>query len=562
MKKESLKLRLVIIGAIIFNVIFWNEKLGVNTILFHTFIVTSVFYLYPSSAKNNLCRILAAAHLVTAAMVMLNNTMLSKLGFSISLLLFVSFSQYVHRSALYAGGSILLNYILSIPNFFNHLKKINSKNISFAGISRPIRMLLIPFMIVMVFIIIYALANAVFSNLASDIIVRVQHWFVTIFYWFPLERFGFFLFGIFVTSGLIFKVRSSYFSDADLKQKDILLRKKHYFKRWKQSPISFLASLITGKASKGILALKNEFLIGSISLILLNILLFVLNILDVKYVWLGFKFNHDLSLSAYVHEGAGMLIFSIILAMLLLLFLFRGNLNFYRKNYWLKLGAYLWIFQNLFLVVSVFVRDYYYISHYGLAYKRIGLLFFLAMVISGLLSVFIKINFTKTIYYLLRLNSGVVIILLVFASTVDWDVTIAKYNLARKSTIPIDVPFILSLSDRTLPIIEKNKDILIKSNIPNGNNYYEYGMNDAITFFETRKKNFLNKQEKYTWLSWNVADAETKKALQPPVTSSLNNIDNHKILNHETDHDQSQMEFSTGSIAFFSCCLFYYYFII
>ena len=167
-------------------------------------------------------------------------------------------------------------------------------------------------------------------------------------------------------------------------------------------------------------------------------------------------------MAAYVHEGAGLLIFSIILAMLLLLLFFRGNLNFYKKNKWLRYGAYLWIFQNLFLVFSVCMRDYYYISHYGLAYKRIGLLFFLAMVLAGLLTVFLKIYYTKTTYYLLRINAWVAILLLVFASTVHWDETIARYNLARKSSIPLDIHFLLSLSDKTLPLIENNKELLEK----------------------------------------------------------------------------------------------------
>lgn len=539
MKNESLKLLLVIIGAIIFNIIFWNEKLGINTILFDVFIVSSIFYLYPASVKNNECRWIATGHFITAAMVLINNTILSKIGFSISLLLFVSFSQYVHRSAIYAGGSVFLNYLLSIPNFLNHLKNINRKSISLSGFLRPIRILFVPFIIVCVFIIIYAFANAVFSNIASNIIIRVQHWFANIFYWFPVDRAFFFLFGVILISGLIFKSRFTYFSDADMKHKDVLHRTKNHLKKWRDSLFSDLASVIVGKTTKGILALKNEFIIGSISLILLNILLLVINILDVKYVWLAFKFSSDVSLSAYVHEGAGVLIFSIILAMLLLLLFFRGNLNFYKKNKWLKYGAYVWIFQNLFLVISVFIRDYYYISHYGLAYKRIGLLFFLAMVISGLLSVFVKINFTRTTYYLLRLNSWVAILLLVIASTVDWDVTIAKYNLARKTTIPIDVPFILSLSDRTLPLLEKNKDVFEKDTI---------GRSPALQLFENRKKMFFKEQQRYTWLSWNVADAETMQALKPAPMSSTRNIYNSRNFNYEIYQYTPELELSIGAL--------------
>lgn len=521
MKKESLKLTMIILGAILFNIIFWNEKLGINTILFDIFIITSVFYLYPTSIKNKTSIWLAVGHLITAAMVLVNNTWLSKIGFSITLLLFVSFSQYIHRSVLYAGGSIISNYILAIPNFFRQFKSVKGKIINLHGLSRPVRMLLIPFILLAVFSMIYAFANAVFLNIASDILTAVQRWIASIFDWFSIARFSFFLLGILVTAGLILKAKSNYFSDADLQQKDSLSRKKNDLKKWRESSFSDLLSVIIGKASKGMLAIKNEFTIGLISLVLLNILLLLINSIDVKYVWLGFTFSKDVSLSAYVHEGAGLLILSIILAMLLLLFFFRGNLNFYKKNKWLRYGAYLWIFQNLFLVVSVFIRDYYYVSHYGLAYKRIGLLFFLAMVIAGLLTVFLKIHFTKTTYYLLRINAWAAIVLLIFATTVHWDYAIAKYNLERKSSIPLDVPFLLSLSDKALPLLEKNKDVFVNDN--HTWIYYkgkEINYN-AVDFYEYRKKDFLAEQKQYTWLSWNAADAYVKQALNTNQLSLL-----------------------------------------
>jgi hypothetical protein len=524
MKSDSLKTTLVITGAMLFNIIFWREKLGVNTVLFDVFIIASVFYLYPSAIKNDSCKGLAFGHLITAAMVLLHNTMLSRIGFSITLLLFVSFSQYIHRSVWYAGGSAILNYVLAIPNLFRHLKSINGRNFNLSGLSRPLRMLLIPFVLLTVFFVIYAFANTIFSNIASDVASAVQDWFANIFHWFSISRFFFFLLGIIITAGIILKVKSNYFSAVDIRQKDDLLRKKHNFKKWRESSYSDLLSAIIGKASTGMLAIKNEFRIGFTSLLLLNILLLFINFLDIKYVWLGFTFSEDVRLSAYVHQGAGLLIFSIILAMLVLLFFFRGNLNFYQGNKSLRYGAYLWIFQNLFLVVSVFIRDYYYISHFGLAYKRLGLLFFLVMVIIGLLTVFAKIHFKKTAYYLLRINAWAAIFLMVAASTVHWDYNIAKYNLEKKSSIPLDVPFLLSLSDKALPLIEKNKDALKEDRHQWLYDVHTYTGINAIGFLEYRKNKFFIEQQHYSWLSWNAADAYVNRQLKTKhKVSSTNN---------------------------------------
>ncbi len=517
MKTGSSKLLLIISGALLFNMIFWNEKLGVNTIIFDVFICTSVFFVFPYSFRNNISKWIFACHLIAGVMVLVQNTVLSKISFSVTLLLFISFSQYIHRSALYAGGSALLNYILVVPNFFRELKKANTIKINLSGWSRLLRMSLIPGIILIIFFIIYSFANTVFSSIASDVTTIIDNWLNHFFDWVSPERFGFFLIGILIVGGMILRSRNTFFSDTDLRQQNNLSRKKTFFKKWRESPFADLLSLITGKAATGTLALKNEFTTGIISLALLNILLLFVNILDLRYVWLDYPYNRNASLSAYVHEGAGLLILSIVLAMLLLLFFFRGNLNFYKKNKWLRYGAYLWIFQNSFLVFSVFMRDYYYISHLGLAYKRIGLLFFLAMVLAGLFTVFLKICFTKTTYFLLRINAWIAILLLVFASLFNFDETIAEYNLARKSLIPVDVPFLLSLSDKTLPLLQENKDVIEAEK--NAFYYKRNRYNSALDLFEFRKNEFLEKQKKYTWLSWNAADAYIKETLYPPHQS-------------------------------------------
>ena len=160
-----------------------------------------------------------------------------------------------------------------------------------------------------------------------------------------------------------------------------------------------------GRFANGVMALRNENTTGIISLVLLNLLLLFINCIDMVYVWFGFQYKNAGNLADYVHEGTGMLIFSIVLAMVVLLFFFRGNLNFYKKNKWLRWGSYVWLLQNMVLVISVLLRDYYYILHDGLAYKRIGVLVFLVLVLFGLVTIFIKIRQIKTSYYLLRVNA-------------------------------------------------------------------------------------------------------------------------------------------------------------
>ncbi len=519
--KPSLKVILGTSGAVLFNLIFWQEKLALNAVFFDVFILWSVFMMYPAAFRLPVMKWLLAAHIITLAAVLFHNTVLSKLAFSITLVLVVVFTQYLHRSVWYAAASALMNYILAPVSFFGNIKLIRYKFFNLSSVGKSLRFVIVPLLLLGLFFGLYNFANIVFKNMIKDIGQAVENYFSRFFEWFSWQRAGFLLLGLFITCGLLLKSSVNYFSAADQKMQDTLSRKKKNTVRWRQTAWFDLLSLLMGKFATGILALRNENTTGIISLALLNVLLLCINVIDIVFVWFGFKYNHDINLSEYVHEGTGLLIFSILLAMGILMFFFRGNLNFYKQNKWLRYGAYAWLVQNALLVVSVLFRDYYYIAHYGLAYKRIGVLLFLLSVLSGLITVIIKIHQRKTAYYLLRVNAWFAIIMLVVCSCVHWDEMIAGYNLARKHTITPDVKFLLTLSDKTLPLLQKNIEVLdnpVKIEGGEGESLYRSSATPK-ELFEMRKKTFMKVQNEYSWLSFNFADEYIKQQLTQPVSS-------------------------------------------
>jgi hypothetical protein len=524
MKPPALKIVLLFTGTILFNIIFWQEKIAVNALLFDVFILASVFYLYPAAFTKPAMKWLLLAHVVTLVTLVVHNTVLAKLAFSATLLLVVVFTQFLHRSVWYAAASAVGNYGLFVFSFLEEMKQIKKGEIKSLGIKKALRFLIIPLMLVAVFFLIYSFSNTVFKDVLNSVGIALQHFFARFFDWFNWGRFGFLMLGLFVTGGLLLKMKSNYFSEKEFIKHNDLWRKKNDLKKWKASAMFDLLTLFMGRFANGIMALRNENTVGIISLLMLNALLLFINAIDIVYVWFGFSYTPNTNLTQYVHEGTGMLIFSIVLAMFVLLFFFRGNLNFYKKNNWLRYGAYGWIIQNAVLVISVLLRDYYYIVHMGLAYKRIGVLVFLLMVLMGLITVFIKIHQRKTAYYLWRVNGWFAVVLLVAASCIHWDETIASYNLAHKNTVPLDVKFLLSLSDKTLPLLEKNQDVL-QGKIQQVSGEGEYLLHSDQTemeIFQMRKKEFFEKQKTYSWLSWNITDDYVKRNLaNPSITSSL-----------------------------------------
>src|SRR5207344_2440265 len=85
-----------------------------------------------------------------------------------------------------------------------------------------------------------------------------------------------------------------------------------------QEPLNEIVASLLGKFATGIMAIKNLYTVGLISLVLLNILLLIVNSIDISYIWFGFN-AQEVNLYKMIHDGTDLLIFSIVLAILVLL---------------------------------------------------------------------------------------------------------------------------------------------------------------------------------------------------------------------------------------------------
>jgi hypothetical protein len=507
MNKDLVKIMLVTAGAVLFNLVFWNEKLAINTVLFDAFLLSALFFLYPDARKSGTVNWLLLGHVVSLSMVVIHNTDLSKIAFVITLLLVAGFAEYTHRSAWFAGGSMLMNVIMVVSSFTASFKAKKRKSTKRKGVGRFIRFAIFPLLLLITFFLIYRDANNAFSDIAGRIGAQLQIFFSHFFDFFSWQRLLFLLLGLLITGSILLKSKLDYFSTRETRMNDGLQRSRKSLRQKRSGAFFQFVEMIMGKMASGMMALKNENTTGIISLVLLNVLLLAVNVIDVNFLWLHFQYKPGLPVYKMVHEGTELLIVSIVLAMAILLFFFKGNLNFYKRNKWLKYGAYAWIMQNAMLVSSVFLRDYYYILKHGLAYKRIGVLFFLLMVLVGLVTVFLKIWSRRTNYFLFRVNAWAGIVVLVLATTIHWDEFIAGYNLKRKNTVDLDVSFLLSLSDKALPLLDTNIVALQRYGQPSCDTC-------LIEELKQRERQFVQKQKEVTWLSWNYADSYTKKYFQ------------------------------------------------
>ena len=99
---------------------------------------------------------------------------------------------------------------------------------------------------------------------------------------------------------------------------------------------------------------------GEITLLLLNIMLLVF-IVTYNYEQF-FEVIEKSNLSADTHERVNSVVFSIIMAVGLILFYFKGGFNFDKKAGNLKKLAKIWIVLNGLLIVSTIIKNSEYIA--------------------------------------------------------------------------------------------------------------------------------------------------------------------------------------------------------
>ena len=520
LKRISFNTASFIFSLIAYNYFFWKENLGLNLFLFALIIIISLFIGKRDAFKSKNVQITLVGTVLTAIMVVAQNSALAKTAHVISILLFATFIHESQMRSVVFALLHMLSGLFRIPKRYVEHIDVRIRNIPRLFLFfRIARISIIPLSIAFVFYILYSLANPIFVDYSANLWHSLIDVFEFIFRQISPGRILFVLLGALVLSVIYFRNEAQLFLRKDLSFAEKLERiRKPKEKRdvlW--SSITRQPIYPPSEAPFKSIALKNQNRRGIVLLLFVNFLLLLENLIDIKWLWFGFKLPEGFSLQHYVREGTGFLIISILLSMGLLLFYFRRNLNFYSKNNFLKILAYAWIGQNVILCISIFLRNYHYIDFHGLAYKRIGVDVFLLLTVIGLLTLYNKIRNVKSAYYLVRLNTWALYFIIVIISCINWDEKIASYNLAHWNKSEIDVDFYLKLSDKTLPIVYQNLDKVreqIEAHSRNKVKWIQHLNYQAfLEDLDSKRENFFSDYQKHSWLSFTIPDRRAYQAL-------------------------------------------------
>lgn len=491
---QKIKFIVLISGTLLFTYLFWKQGFGLNFGIFNIFITSCVFGFYKDAVKSKPVILTLIGIFITSSMIVIYGSTLAFVMYLISVLLLIGF---LHQPTLKLSLFAILSSVNDYFNSFRGMKKDFNPEHKTSKTSKAffrfVKLAIVPVLILIIFFVIFRAANPVFNELTDIFFEKIGDFFQKFFEYISFGAILFTLWGFTIIAWIVFNHKNSYFQNIEQKFTEKIFRKKIA-----RQKINF-----TDESKRNNpqifnlkLSLKNEYRAAVMLVLMINFLLLVVNIIDIDWIWFGFVYDGTVNLMQFVHEGTYLLILSILLSMGIMLYFFRKNLNFYPKSEILKILSYIWIFQNAILAVSVMLRNYHYINNFDLAYKRIGLIVFLILVIFGLFTLFNKIRNQKSGYYLFRVNTWAAYLVMVIMTFANWDNIIAKYNLTSKNNDNIDVNFILKLSDNTLPVIIENRDIIFS----NPENY------DYTEEYNHKIIRFKNDYEKNTWQSWNYAD--------------------------------------------------------
>ncbi|WP_303316231.1 DUF4173 domain-containing protein [Flavivirga abyssicola] len=406
----------LLIGSVLFSTFFYQYDLGLNLSLFCLLAIIILIIYNKDAFKQKSTIVFSIVFAIVAISVFFYKSNLSIIAYVVAFLTLIG-NVSEQNSSIYINW--LNGFYSSIAAFFHR----NFNSIEKDEKDTPkektdylhlFKIIGIPLIMVIIFISLYKNGNPMFSELIS----KIDFSFVNI-QWLLVSVLGYYLF-----SNISKPVQVDPATNYDLNTGNSLNQK---------------GDIILEQQ-------KKEHQLGLILITLLNILIAFFLITDISYL----ISTNDLRASVFsnqVHNGINALIGSIVIAIITILYFFRGNLNFYKDNKNLKCVTYIWIILNLILIVNIVIKDCQYIYYFGFTYKRIGVLIYLLLTIIGLFTTSIKIKQIKNFWYLFRVNTLTAFTILIVSSIINWDNYITHYNINYAQSM--DFNYLLDLSNNT-----------------------------------------------------------------------------------------------------------------
>ncbi len=186
------------------------------------------------------------------------------------------------------------------------------------------------------------------------------------------------------------------------------------------------------------------------SLVLFNVIFLFQTVLDLGVLTGGLDLPKGMSYARYAHRGAYPLVVTAILAGVFAISA-RGVVDHDKT---LRGMLFLWLGQNMFLVLTAAYRLTLYVDAYSLTYLRVAAYIWMGLVFVGLVLTIAQILRAHSNVWLIRANLGVLLGGLYLCCFVNFTHIIADHNYQNsRSTGRLDRVYICNMGEQALPTI-------------------------------------------------------------------------------------------------------------
>ncbi len=194
------------------------------------------------------------------------------------------------------------------------------------------------------------------------------------------------------------------------------------------------------------------------ALIVFNALFAVQTVLDAAYLWGGVQLPDGMTYAEYAHRGAYPLIVTALLAAAFVLAAMRSGSRSERVPA-IRVLVYLWVGQNVLLVISAMLRLDLYVEVYSLTMLRVAAFVWMLLVAVGLALIVARIALGRSSGWLVSLNAAALTATLYVCSFVNFPHVIASYNVAHSYELTgrgtnLDLDYLLELGPHAIPALE------------------------------------------------------------------------------------------------------------
>ena len=431
------KHHLILLTSVLFIALFYGENVGLNLGILVVAYSVLLLFKTPERNRTRVFLILFVTSILSSIAFAWYGDFPSFLAILSSLFLLVFKSKNRDLKSIFVIPVFAINFFTFFCRIFKFEDWLPKRNTS-GNWQKFISVLVIPTFFILIFFGIYTSGSEHFANLFTNYEFDFNFW----------ELFWLTLLGFFIA-----------FNIWNLKIERIIFKQNHFLKN------DFVIEDKIQKPTFTFLEINAERTSGIVSLLGLNILLviFIITFNYEQFLEIPKTINQ---LSVETHERVNAVILSIIMAILVILFYFKGNFNFDEKAKSLQILSKIWIFLNGILVLSAMAKNIEYNIVLGLTYKTLGVYAFLALSLIGLIITYLKIKKHKTNAFLFNHMIWYFYGTILVCSFINWGGIITLNNSKRNDfAINFHRGSINFSEKQLLKYAEEKKDLKLKNEI-------------------------------------------------------------------------------------------------